>query len=87
LAKDSLYIFIETNITDANLLISIPTKLSLIPELTANGELVTLIQDAVYIRNVLPMEPNTSIGDQEIEGFISMKMAPNATSFTNQNPM
>jgi len=84
LAKDSMYIFVETtaNIADAN-----PTDFLYTDQILFDGgtnlqkvELVTLIQDAVFLY---------PIGDEEIYGFFLDANDPvngNEFVFTNQKP-
>jgi hypothetical protein len=96
LAKDSLYIFIETtaNITDAN-----PTDFLYTDQIEFDSgtnlqtvELVTLIQDAVFLypkRFADGTKETLPIGDQEIEGFYLDENDPingNELLFTNQKP-
>jgi hypothetical protein len=96
LAKDSLFIFIETtaNITDAN-----PTDFLYTDQIEFDSgnnlqtvELVTLIQDAVFLypkRFADGTKETLPIGDQEIEGFYLDEDDPingNELLFTNQKP-
>lgn len=96
LAKDSLYIFIETtaSITDAN-----PTDFLYTDQIEFDGgtnlqkvELVTLIQDAVFLYPKRFPDGTTEtlpIGNQEIEGFYLDENDPingNELLFTNQKP-
>jgi hypothetical protein len=96
LAKDSLYIFIETtaNINDAN-----PTDFLYTDQIEFDAgtnlqtvELVTLIQDAVFLypkRFADGTKETLPIGDQEIEGFYLDENDPingNELLFTNQKP-
>jgi hypothetical protein len=96
LAKDSLYIFIETtaNISDAN-----PTDFLYTDQIEFDAgtnlqtvELVTLIQDAVFLypkRFADGTKETLPIGDQEIEGFYLDENDPingNELLFTNQKP-
>ena len=96
LAKDSLYIFIETtaNIADAN-----PTDFLYTDQIEFdNGEnlqkvaLVTLIQDAVFLYPKRFSDGTTEtlpIGETKIEGFYLDENDPingNELEFTNQKP-
>ena len=96
LAKDSLYIFIETtaNIADAN-----PTDFLYTDQIQFDGgqnlqsiELVTLIQDAVFLypkRFVDGTIEKLPIGDQKIEGFYLDENDPvngNELQFTKNKP-
>jgi hypothetical protein len=96
LAKDSLFIFIETtaNITDAN-----PSDFLYTDQIEFDSgtnlqtvELVTLIQDAVFLypkRFSDGTKETLPIGDQEIEGFYLDENDPingNELLFTNQKP-
>jgi hypothetical protein len=96
LAKDSIYIFIETtaSITDAN-----PTDFLYTDQIEFDAgtnlqtvELVTLIQDAVFLypkRFADGTKETLPIGDQEIEGFYLDENDPingNELLFTNQKP-
>lgn len=96
LAKDSLYIFIETTatISDAN-----PTDFLYTDQIEFDSgtnlqtvELVTLIQDAVFLypkRFANGTKETLPIGDQEIEGFYLDENDPingNELLFTNQKP-
>jgi hypothetical protein len=96
LAKDSLYIFIETtaNISEAN-----PTDFLYTDQIEFDAgtnlqtvELVTLIQDAVFLypkRFADGTKETLPIGDQEIEGFYLDENDPingNELLFTNQKP-
>ncbi|HEY4616820.1 MAG TPA: hypothetical protein VIH09_01335 [Flavobacterium sp.] len=96
LAKDSIYIFIETtaDITDAN-----PTDFLYTDQIEFDGgsnlqtvELVTLIQDAVFLYPKRFADGTTEtlpIGDQKIEGFYLDENDPvngNELLFTNQKP-
>ena len=96
LAKDSLYIFIETtaNIADAN-----PTDFLYTDQIQFDGgqnlqsvELVTLIQDAVFLypkRFVDGTIETLPIGDQKIEGFYLDENDPvngNELQFTKNKP-
>jgi hypothetical protein len=96
LAKDSLYIFIETtaNIADAN-----PTDFLYTDQIQFDSgtnlqkvELVTLIQDAIFLYPQRFEDGTTEtlpIGDQEIDGFYLNENDPvngNELLFTNQKP-
>jgi hypothetical protein len=96
LAKDSLYIFIETtaNIADAN-----PTDFLYTDQILFDGgtnlqkvELVTLIQDAVFLYPEKYADGTTEtlpIGDEEIYGFYLSENDPvngNELKFTNKKP-
>ena len=96
LAKDSLYIFIETtaNIADAN-----PTDFLYTDQILFDGganlqkvELVTLIQDAVFLYPQRFNDGTTEtlpIGDQQIYGFFLSETDPlngNELTFTNEKP-
>jgi hypothetical protein len=96
LAKDSLYIFVETtaNIADAN-----PTDFLYTDQIQFDGgtnlqkvELVTLIQDAVFLYPQRFDDGTTEtlpIGDQEIYGFFLDENDPvngNELKFTKQKP-
>lgn len=96
LAKDSLYIFIETtaDITDAN-----PTDFLYTDQIKFDVganlqkvELVTLIQDAVFLYPKRFEDGTTEtlpIGDEEIDGFYLDENDPingNELKFTNQKP-
>jgi hypothetical protein len=96
LAKDSLYIFIETtaNIADAN-----PTDFLYTDQIQFDSgtnlqkvELVTLIQDAIFLYPQRFEDGTTEtlpIGDQEIYGFYLNENDPingNELLFTNQKP-
>ncbi|MBF2709027.1 hypothetical protein [Flavobacterium soyangense] len=96
LAKDSMYIFIETtaNIADAN-----PTDFLYTDQILFDGganlqkvELVTLIQDAVFLypkRFANGTTETLPIGDQEIYGFFLSESDPlngNELTFTNEKP-
>ncbi|MGO4816965.1 hypothetical protein [Flavobacterium sp. W22_SRS_FP1] len=96
LAKDSLFIFIETtaNITDVN-----PSDFLYTDQIEFDGgtnlqtvELVTLIQDAVFLypkRFSDGTKETLPIDDQEIEGFYLDENDPingNELLFTNQKP-
>jgi hypothetical protein len=96
LAKDSLYIFIETTatISDAN-----PTDFLYTDQIEFDSgtnlqtvELVTLMQDAVFLypkRFANGTKETLPIGDQEIEGFYLDENDPingNELLFTNQKP-
>jgi hypothetical protein len=96
LAKDSLYIFIETtaSIADAN-----PTDFLYTDQILFDGgsnlqkvELVTLIQDAVFLYPEKYADGTTEtlpIGDQEIYGFYLNENDPingNELKFTNKKP-
>jgi hypothetical protein len=96
LAKDSLFIFIETtaNTTDAN-----PSDFLYTDQIEFDGgtnlqtvELVTLIQDAIFLypqRFTDGTKETLPIGDQEIEGFYLDENDPingNELLFTNQKP-
>lgn len=96
LAKDSLYIFIETtaDITDAN-----PTDFLYTDQIEFDAgtnlqkvELVTLIQDAVFLYPKRFADGTTEtlpIGDQKIEGFYLDENDPvngNELLFTNKKP-
>ncbi len=96
LAKDSLYIFIETtaNIADAN-----PTDFLYTDQIQFDGgsnlqkvELVTLIQDAVFLypkKNSDGTTETLPIGDEEIYGFYLDPNDPvngNELKFTNKKP-
>jgi len=96
LAKDSIYIFIETtaNITDAN-----PTDFLYTDQILFDGgsnlqkvELVTLIQDAVFLypkRFADGTVETLPIGDEEIYGFYLGTNDPvngNELIFTNKKP-
>ena len=96
LAKDSMYIFIETtaNIADAN-----PTDFLYTDQILFDGgtnlqkvELVTLIQDAVFLYPKRFADGTTEtlpIGDEEIYGFFLDANDPvngNELVFTNQKP-
>ncbi len=96
LAKDSLYIFIETtaNIADAN-----PKDFLYTDQILFDGgsnlqkvELVTLIQDAVFLYPKKFADGTTEtlpIGDEEIYGFFLDENDPangNELKFTNKKP-
>ena len=96
LSKDSLYIFIETtaNIADAN-----PTDFLYTDQILFDGgsnlqkvELVTLIQDAVFLYPEKYADGTTEtlpIGDEEIYGFYLNENDPvngNELKFTNKKP-
>ncbi len=96
LAKDSMYIFIETtaNIADAN-----PTDFLYTDQILFDGganlqkvELVTLIQDAVFLYPQRFNDGTTEtlpIGDQEIYGFFLSEtdlINGNELKFTNKKP-
>jgi hypothetical protein len=96
LAKDSLFIFIETtaNITDVN-----PADFLYTDQIEFDGgtnlqtiELVTLIQDAVFLypkRFANGTTETLPIGDQKIDGFYLDENDPlngNELLFTNQKP-
>ena len=96
LAKDSLYIFVETtaNIADAN-----PTDFLYTDQILFDGgsnlqkvELVTLIQDAVFLYPKKFGDGTTEtlpIGDEEIYGFFLDENDPingNELHFTNKKP-
>nr|WP_315164154.1 hypothetical protein [uncultured Flavobacterium sp.] len=96
LAKDSLYIFIETtaNITDAN-----PNDFLYTDQIQfdsgenlQNVELVTLIQDAVFLYPKRFADGTTEtlpIGDEKIDGFFLDENDPvngNELQFTNDKP-
>ncbi|MDI6031472.1 hypothetical protein QLS91_00150 [Flavobacterium sp. LB2P84] len=96
LAKDSLYIFIETtvNIADAN-----PTDFLYTDQIQfdsgdnlQNVELVTLIQDAVFLYPKRFADGTTEtlpIGDGKIDGFYLDENDPvngNELQFTNEKP-
>ena len=96
LAKDSLYIFIETtaNIVDAN-----PTDFLYTDQILFDGgtnlqkvELVTLIQDAIFLYPKKFGDGTTEtlpIGDEEIYGFFLDENDPvngNELKFTNKKP-
>lgn len=96
LAKDSLYIFIETtaNISDAN-----PTDFLYTDKILFDSgvnlqtvELVTLIKDAVFLYPQRFADGTTEklpIGDQQIEGFYLNENDPvngNELHFTNAKP-
>jgi len=96
LAKDSMYIFIETtaNIADAN-----PTDFLYTDQILFDSganeqkvELVTLIQDAVFLYPQRFDDGTTEtlpIGDQEIYGFFLSETDPlngNELTFTNEKP-
>ena len=96
LAKDSLYIFIETtaNIADANITdflytdqIQFDTGIFL-----QNVELVTLIQDAVFLypqRFANGTKETLPIGNETVEGFFLDENDPingNELQFTNKKP-
>jgi hypothetical protein len=96
LAKDSLFIFIETtaNTTDAN-----PSDFLYTDQIEFDAgtnlqtvELVTLIQDAIFLypkRFTDGTKETLPIGDQEIEGFYLDENDPingNELLFTNQKP-
>lgn len=96
LAKDSMYIFVETtaNIADAN-----PTDFLYTDQILFDGgtnlqkvELVTLIQDAVFLYPKRFADGTTEtlpIGDEEIYGFFLDANDPingNEFIFTNQKP-
>lgn len=96
LAKDSMYIFIETtaNIADAN-----PTDFLYTDQILFDSganeqkvELVTLIQDAVFLYPERFADGTTEtlpIGDQEIYGFFLSETDPlhgNELTFTNEKP-
>ena len=96
LAKDSLYIFIETtaNIADAN-----PTDFLYTDQIQfdsgenlQNVELVTLIQDAVFLYPKRFTDGTTEtlpIGDEKIDGFYLDENDPvngNELHFTNTKP-
>jgi hypothetical protein len=96
LARDSLYIFIETTaaITDAN-----PTDFLYTDQIEFDGgtnlqkiELVTLIQDAVFLYPKRFADGTTEtlpIGDQKIEGFYldeNDAINGNELQFTNKKP-
>jgi len=96
LAKDSLYIFIETTatITDAN-----PTDFLYTDQIQfdsgenlQNVELVTLIQDAIFLYPKRFADGTTEtlpIGDEKIDGFYLDENHPlngNELQFTNDKP-
>ena len=96
LAKDSLYIFVETtaNIADAN-----PTDFLYTDQILFDGgtnlqkvELVTLIQDAIFLYPKKFGDGTTEtlpIGDEEIYGFFLDENDPvngNELKFTNKKP-
>lgn len=96
LAKDSLYIFIETtaNIADAN-----PTDFLYTDQIQFDGganlqnvELVTLIQDAVFLYPKRFADGTTEtlpIGNEKIDGFYLDENDPingNELQFTNKKP-
>jgi hypothetical protein len=96
LAKDSLYIFIETtaNIADAN-----PTDFLYTDQIQFDGgenlqkvELVTLIQDAVFLYPKRFADGTTEtlpIGEEKIDGFYLDENDPvhgNELQFTNTKP-
>jgi hypothetical protein len=96
LAKDSLYIFIETtaNIADAN-----PTDFLYTDQILFDGgtnlqkvELVTLIQDAIFLypkRFANGTTETLPIGDEKIYGFYLDENDPvngNELTFENQKP-
>jgi hypothetical protein len=96
LAKDSLYIFVETtaNIADAN-----PTDFLYTDQILFDGgtnlqkvELVTLIQDAIFLYPQRFGDGTTEtlpIGDEEIYGFFLDENDPvhgNELKFTKQKP-
>jgi hypothetical protein len=96
LAKDSLYIFIETtaNSTDAN-----PTDFLYTDQIQfdsgenlQNVELVTLIQDAIFLYPKRFADGTTEtlpIGDEKIDGFYLDENDPingNELQFTNDKP-
>jgi hypothetical protein len=96
LAKDSLYIFIETtaNIADAN-----PTDFLYTDQILFDGgsnlqkvELVTLIQDAIFLYPQKFADGTTEtlpIGDEKIYGFYLNENDPingNELKFTNKKP-
>ena len=96
LAKDSLYIFIETTatITDAN-----PTDFLYTDQIQfdsgenlQNVELVTLIQDAIFLYPKRFADGTTEtlpIGDEKIDGFYLDENDPingNELQFTNDKP-
>ena len=96
LAKDSLYIFIETTatITDAN-----PTDFLYTDQIQfdsgenlQNVELVTLIQDAIFLYPTRFADGTTEtlpIGDEKIDGFYLDENDPingNELQFTNDKP-
>ena len=96
LAKDSLYIFIETTatITDAN-----PTDFLYTDQIQfdsgenlQNVELVTLIQDAIFLYQKRFADGTTEtlpIGDEKIDGFYLDENDPingNELQFTNDKP-
>jgi hypothetical protein len=96
LAKDSMYIFIETtaSITDAN-----PTDFLYTDQILFDGgenlqkvELVTLIQDAVFLYPTRFADGTTEslpIGDEEIYGFFLDENDPvngNELLFNNKKP-
>ena len=96
LAKDSLYIFIETtaNIADANIADFLYTDQIQFDsgQNLQNVELVTLIQDAVFLypkRFVDGTKEKLPIGNQMIEGFFLDENDPvngNELRFTNAKP-
>ena len=96
LAKDSMYIFVETtaNIADAN-----PTDFLYTDQILFDGgtnlqkvELVTLIQDAIFLypqRYDNGTTESLPIGDEEIYGFFLDENDPvhgNELKFTKQKP-
>jgi hypothetical protein len=96
LAKDSLYVFIETtaNITDAN-----PTDFLYTDQIQFDGgenlqkvELVTLIQDAVFLYPQRFTDGTTEtlpIGEEKIDGFYLDENDPingNELQFSNKKP-
>ncbi|TDE28713.1 hypothetical protein E0I61_09965 [Flavobacterium ranwuense] len=96
LAKDSLYIFIETtaNITDANASDFLYTDQIQFDsgENLQNVELVTLIQDAIFLYPKRFADGTTEtlpIGDEKIDGFYLDENDPvngNELLFTNDKP-
>jgi hypothetical protein len=96
LAKDSMYIFIETtaSISDANTTDFLYTDQILFDGGTnlQKVELVTLIQDAVFLYPQRFDDGTTEtlpIGDQEIYGFFLSETDPingNELTFTNEKP-
>jgi len=96
LAKDSMYIFVETtaNIADANLTDFLYTDQILFDGGTnlQKVELVTLIQDAIFLYPKRFADGTTEtlpIGDEEIYGFFLDQNDPvngNELIFTNQKP-
>ncbi|PKB15342.1 hypothetical protein [Flavobacterium sp. 5] len=96
LAKDSLYIFIETTVESGN---TTPTEFLYTDQIEFDSganlqkvELVTLVQDAILLypnRNTDGTTETLPIGDEKISGFYLDKNDPlhgNELLFTNKKP-